>query len=140
MRSGSFGRLLPGSQAAGAPDSRAASSVGSDEFNQTLSERRAGRVRRQGFDYAEVALPLRTDGSFLLLFSAQLDDTLRSIDLIRKSLLVSGALALAIFDDIQLGDTRHALWLVALTVVIAFALLVWTERLLRAPARNAEAA
>lgn len=49
-------------------------------------------------------------------------------------------LALAIFDDIQLGDTRHALWLVALTVVIAFALLVWTERLLRAPARNAEAA
>lgn len=55
-----------------------------------------GRVRRQGFDYAEVALPLRADGSFLLLFSAQLDDTLRSIDLIRKSLLVSGALALAI--------------------------------------------
>lgn len=55
-----------------------------------------GRVRRQGFDYAEVALPLRPGGSFLLLFSAQLDDTLRSIDLIRKSLLVSGALALAI--------------------------------------------
>ncbi|MEZ5100502.1 MAG: ATP-binding protein [Thermoleophilia bacterium] len=55
-----------------------------------------GRVRRQGFDYAEVALPLRSRASFVLLFSAQLDDTLRSIELIRNSLLVSGALALAI--------------------------------------------
>lgn len=49
-------------------------------------------------------------------------------------------LALAIFNDIQLGDTRHALWLVALTVVLAFALLAWTERLLRAPAQVTEVA
>lgn len=49
-------------------------------------------------------------------------------------------LALAIFNDIQLGDTRHALWLVAFTVVFAFVLLAWIERLSRAPARAAEGA
>jgi molybdate transport system permease protein len=49
-------------------------------------------------------------------------------------------LALAIFNDIQLGDTRHALWLVAFTVVFAFVLLAWIERLLRVPARSPEPA
>ncbi len=39
-------------------------------------------------------------------------------------------LALAIFHDIQLNDTRHATWLVALTVAIAFLLMWWVERLL----------
>ncbi len=37
-------------------------------------------------------------------------------------------LALAIFSDIQLGDERAALELVAITVAIAFALLWWVER------------
>jgi molybdate transport system permease protein len=42
-------------------------------------------------------------------------------------------LALAIFNDIQLGDEGHALWLVGLTAAISFALLWWIERLLRSP-------
>jgi molybdate transport system permease protein len=45
-------------------------------------------------------------------------------------------LALAIFQEIQLGDTRAALQLVALTTVLAF-LLVWTiERLLKHQVRS----
>lgn len=42
-------------------------------------------------------------------------------------------LSLAIFSEIQLGDTRAALRLVALTVALAFAILWCVERLLRAP-------
>jgi molybdate transport system permease protein len=41
-------------------------------------------------------------------------------------------LALAIFSEIQLGNTRAALHFVGITVVVAFALLWWIERLLRA--------
>jgi molybdate transport system permease protein len=40
-------------------------------------------------------------------------------------------LALAIFSEIQLGNTAGALRLVAITVAVAFALLWWVERLLR---------
>jgi molybdate transport system permease protein len=40
-------------------------------------------------------------------------------------------LALAIFSEIQLGNTEAALRLVAITVAIAFALLWGIERLLR---------
>lgn len=40
-------------------------------------------------------------------------------------------LALAIFSDIQLGDTRGALQLVALTAAIAFGLVFWIEWLER---------
>jgi molybdate transport system permease protein len=40
-------------------------------------------------------------------------------------------LALAIFSEIQLGNTAGALRLVAITVSVAFALLWWVERLLR---------
>jgi molybdate transport system permease protein len=45
-------------------------------------------------------------------------------------------LALAIFSEIQLGNTAGALRLVGVTVVIAFALLWWIERLLRAKPGN----
>jgi len=38
-------------------------------------------------------------------------------------------LALAIFNDIQLGDTRGALRLVAITALVAFALVFWIGRL-----------
>ena len=44
-------------------------------------------------------------------------------------------LALAIFQDIQLGDDRHALVLVGWTVALAFAVLFACERLLRAGRR-----
>jgi len=40
-------------------------------------------------------------------------------------------LSLAIFSDIQLGDTAGALRLVAITVAIAFVLVLGVERLLR---------
>jgi molybdate transport system permease protein len=46
-------------------------------------------------------------------------------------------LALAIFSEIQLGDTRAALRLVALTVALAFVLMWAVERLLRRGARAA---
>ncbi len=45
-------------------------------------------------------------------------------------------LALAIFEDIQLNDAAHATWLVAITIVIAFALMWWVERLLARRARS----
>ena len=48
-------------------------------------------------------------------------------------------LALAIFNDIQLGDDRHALLLVGLTVLIAFGVLWVVEHLLRRPVRGAGA-
>ena len=40
-------------------------------------------------------------------------------------------LALAIFSEIQLGNTNRALQLVMITVVVAFVLIWWMERLLR---------
>jgi molybdate transport system permease protein len=40
-------------------------------------------------------------------------------------------LALAIFSEIELGNTTRALYLVAITVVVAFVLIWWIERLLR---------
>ncbi len=40
-------------------------------------------------------------------------------------------LSLAIFSEIQLGDTSAALRLVAITILVAFVLMWWTERLLR---------
>jgi molybdate transport system permease protein len=40
-------------------------------------------------------------------------------------------LALAIFSDLQSGDDRRALWLVGLTVVLAFAAVYAVEGLLR---------
>jgi signal transduction histidine kinase len=54
----------------------------------------SGRVERDGVDYAEVAQPL-ADGSVLLL-SASLEDALANVRLVRRSLLVAGAVALVV--------------------------------------------
>jgi signal transduction histidine kinase len=51
----------------------------------------SGRVERGGRPYAEVAFPV--DGTVVLL-TAPLSDVLRSFDLLRKSLLVAGGIAL----------------------------------------------
>lgn len=48
-------------------------------------------------------------------------------------------LSLAIFSEIQLGDTRAAMQLVAITVGIAFVLMFWIERLLRRDPRAGRA-
>lgn len=48
-------------------------------------------------------------------------------------------LALAIFNDIQLGESDHALLLVAITVLFAFVLLAVAERLMRGSAVRAGA-
>lgn len=49
-------------------------------------------------------------------------------------------LALAIFNDIQLGDHRHALQLVGLTTLLAFGVLWTSERVLATGAREARRA
>ncbi len=53
-----------------------------------------GRLERNGGDFAEVAYAL-ADGRIVLL-SAPLDDVLANVRLVRRSLLVAGAVALAI--------------------------------------------
>jgi two-component system OmpR family sensor kinase len=52
------------------------------------------RVERDGASYAEVAYPLA--GGEVLLLSASLEDALANVRLVRKSLLVAGAVALVI--------------------------------------------
>jgi len=54
----------------------------------------SGRTRREGGDFAEVAYPLE-EGTVVLL-SAPLEDALANVRLVRKSLLVAGAVALVI--------------------------------------------
>jgi signal transduction histidine kinase len=54
-------------------------------------EAQSDRVERGGRAYAEVAFPVRET---IVLLSAPLSDVLRSFDLMRKSLLVAGGLAL----------------------------------------------
>ena len=54
--------------------------------------RHSGRMERGGRSYAEVAFPV-ADGRIVLL-SAPLNDVLQSFDLMRRSLLVAGAIAL----------------------------------------------
>jgi signal transduction histidine kinase len=58
-----------------------------------------GRVERDGRPFAEVAFPLGGSSAFpaetpIVVLSAPLGDVLRSFDLMRKSLLVAGGLAL----------------------------------------------
>jgi two-component system OmpR family sensor kinase len=57
--------------------------------NQTLAR---GTVSRRGQTYAEVAYPL---GSAVILLSAPLHDQLQAVSLVRRRVLVAGALALA---------------------------------------------
>jgi signal transduction histidine kinase len=63
---------------------------------RTMETRRAasGRTSREGGDFAEAAYPLE-DGTVVLL-SAPLGDALSNVRLVRKSLLVAGAVALVI--------------------------------------------
>lgn len=85
---------------------------------------------------ARVTLPLARRGllaALLLAFS-------RALGEFGATVIVAGnipgrtqTLALAIFSDIQLGDTRGALELVALCVVFAFLSVFLVERLLRRP-------
>ena len=90
--------------------------------------------------FASVSLPLARRG----LIGAQALGFGRAIGEFGATVIVAGnipgrtqTLALAIFNDIQVGDQRHALLLVGLTTVLAFALLWSTERWLE-PRRNRE--
>jgi two-component system, OmpR family, sensor kinase len=58
-----------------------------------LFERTSGTVRRGGQRFAEAAIPL-PDG-FVLLLTAPLHDTLANVDLVRRRILIAGAIALA---------------------------------------------
>ena len=84
--------------------------------------------------FAAVTLPLARRG---LLAAALLGFT-RALGEFGATVIVAGnipgrtqTLALAIYSDIQVGDDRSALWLVGITVVIAFAAVFTVERLLR---------
>jgi molybdate transport system permease protein len=84
--------------------------------------------------FAEVTLPLARRG----LLAAALLGFARALGEFGATVIVAGnipgrtqTLALAIFSDIQAGDDRRALWLVGVTVVIAFAAVFTVERLLR---------
>lgn len=84
--------------------------------------------------FARITLPLAWRGllaALLLAFS-------RALGEFGATVIVAGnipgrtqTLALAIFSDIQLGDTAHALRLVALCGLLAFATVFTVERLLR---------
>jgi molybdate transport system permease protein len=83
-----------------------------------------------------VTLPLASRG----LLAALLLGFSRALGEFGATVIVAGnipgrtqTLALAIFTDIQLGDTRHALQLVAVCVALAFATVFTVERLLRRP-------
>jgi signal transduction histidine kinase len=54
----------------------------------------SGRTEREGLEYGEVAYPLDDDS--VVLLSASLEDALANVRLVRRSLLVAGAAALAI--------------------------------------------
>jgi signal transduction histidine kinase len=54
----------------------------------------SGRVRRGGGEYAEAAFPV--DANRVVLVSAPLGDVLANVDLVRRSLLIAGGVALAI--------------------------------------------
>jgi len=93
---------------------------------RSLGTSRAGAL-------ATVTLPLARRG----LLAALLLGFGRALGEFGATVIVAGnipgrtqTLALAIFSDIQLGDTRHALYLVALCVALAFATVFTVERLL----------
>lgn len=93
----------------------------------------------RGQVFVKITLPLASPG----LLAAVLLGFGRSLGEFGATVIIAGnipgetqTLALAIFQEIQLGDTRAALQLVALTTVLAF-LLVWTiERLLKHQVRS----
>ena len=77
--------------------------VPSPEIEQDALARRAaqlaqpaeGTVRREGGRYTEVALPV-PQTSAVVLFSSSLEDTLASVELVKRRLLIAGGVALAI--------------------------------------------
>lgn len=95
-----------------------------------------GRLRT----FFEVTLPLARRG----LLAAALLGFARALGEFGATVIVAGnipgrtqTLALAIFSDLQSGDDRRALWLVGITVALAFAAVYAVEGLLR---RRAEPA
>jgi molybdate transport system permease protein len=87
-----------------------------------------------------VTLPLARRG----LLAASLLGFARALGEFGATVIVAGnipgrtqTLALAIFSDLQAGDDRRALWLVAVTVAIAFAAILAVESLLRSSGRSA---
>jgi molybdate transport system permease protein len=99
-----------------------------------LMARTLGRSRARTF--LAVTLPLARRG----LAAAVVLGFGRALGEFGATVIVAGnipgrtqTLALAIFDEIQLGHTAGALRLVAWTVALAFALLWLVERLLRRP-------
>jgi molybdate transport system permease protein len=84
--------------------------------------------------FAAVTLPLARRG----LFAAGLLGFARALGEFGATVIVAGnipgrtqTLALAIFSDLQAGDDRRALWLVGVTVAMAFAVVFTVEGLLR---------
>ncbi|HEV8201527.1 MAG TPA: molybdate ABC transporter permease subunit [Candidatus Polarisedimenticolia bacterium] len=84
--------------------------------------------------FFEITLPLARRG----LLAAALLGFARALGEFGATVVVAGnipgrtqTLALAIFSDIQSGDDRRALWLVGLTVALAFAVVYAVEALLR---------
>jgi molybdate transport system permease protein len=84
--------------------------------------------------FIAVTLPLARRG----LLAAALLGFARALGEFGATVIVAGnipgltqTLALAIYSDIQVGDDRRALWLVGVTVAIAFAAVLAVERLLR---------
>jgi molybdate transport system permease protein len=88
--------------------------------------------------FARITLPLACRG----LLAALLLGFSRALGEFGATVIVAGnipgrtqTLALAIFSDIQLGDTAHALRLVGLSALLAFATVLAVERLTRSDGR-----
>jgi len=84
--------------------------------------------------FFEITLPLARRG----LLAAALLGFARALGEFGATVIVAGnipgrtqTLALAIFSDLQAGDDRRALWLVGVTVALAFAAVYAVEGLLR---------
>jgi molybdate transport system permease protein len=89
--------------------------------------------------FATVTLPLARRG----LLAAGLLGFARALGEFGATVIVAGnipgrtqTLALAIFSDLQAGDDTRALWLVGVTVVMAFAAVFVVEGLLRPSGRS----
>jgi molybdate transport system permease protein len=98
-----------------------------ERMGQTLGLSRA-RV------FATITLPLARRGliaSLVLAFGRALGEFGATVIVAGNIAGRTQTLSLAIFNDIQLGHDDHALYLVALTVVIAFGLMWTVERLSR---------
>ena len=90
--------------------------------------------------FFEITLPLARRG----LLAAGLLGFARALGEFGATVIVAGnipgrtqTLALAIFSDLQSGDDRRALWLVGITVALAFAAVYAVEGLLRRRVRGA---